>query len=199
MPRKADLLGANMTETFDTALLELDDYIRNRQAEARVADYEEDLFERALAERAPELAFRAGLGGTLHAMNARGTLDLWITQGQIAELRARGLNLVVFDVDPANPTTPEIPPTADLVIAKVPLDLTGVRRLDAEVLTDDGRLLKRMPDIDFDPAEGAIFTCCEAELARTAVAARRLTRLWASRESSDGRAERTLLLELRAV
>jgi hypothetical protein len=70
----------------------------------------------------------------------------------------------------------------------------GDPKLVVEVSSSDGRLLQTMPDVDFDPADGATYACCEAELARTAAAANRTTRFWGVDDSG-----RRLLLELPGV
>ena len=183
-----------MSDSFAEALSRLDDYARGHGDGASQREYEESLFERALSGEAPELGFYAGLGATLRAMNARGTLDLWLTANQVEKLRSSGMRTVLYELDLQNPRAPEIPPDAELFITKVTLDLTDVQRLECEVLDDQGRTLKHMPDIAFDAAENAIYACCEAELARTAAAFKRLTRLWAT-----GRSGRRLLAELPAL
>lgn len=179
----------------DAAAARLDDYIRGVVDDVRASDYEEDLFERALAGTARELTFRAGLGATLRAMNARGTLDLWITASDVERLRAApDLRVVVYELDLAHPVDPEVPPDTDLLITRIPVDLRGIGRLEAEVVAEDGRLLKRMPDIAFDPVDGAVYACCEAELARTVSSTQRtITRVFATDDSG-----RRLVLELPA-
>lgn len=181
-----------MTSNIDSAVARLDDYLRGHGSEADADSYEADLFERALEGDAPELCFHLGLGTTLREMKKRGTLALWLTASQVAAAQASGLHTVLYELDLSNPQPPHIPADADLFITRVRVDLTGVESLDAEVLADDGSVLKRMPDIAFDAAEGAIYACCEAELARAATSAGRLTRLWATNESG-----RRLLLEVR--
>jgi hypothetical protein len=183
-----------MTAPIDEALLKLDDYVRGHLADDAANTYEEVLFEQALLGNAPELEFRAGLTSTLQLMKARGTLNVWLTKKQAEEIQALGLRISLFEVDLEHPSAPNIAEDAELVIARVPLNLVGVSRIDAEVVSDTGRILKRMPDVSFDAADGAIYACCEAELARTAAASKRLTRLWAI-----GDAGRTLLLELPAA
>jgi hypothetical protein len=180
-----------MTRELDAAIARLDDYVRGRVGEDDDA-YEEALFARALADDAPELAFRARVGASLRTLDARGTLDVWLTARDVERVRASGLRTFFHEIDPAHPVAPQLPADAELVITRVPIDLAGVRALDVEVLSPDGRLLKRMPDVAFDPADGAIFACCEAELARTAAASQTITRLWAT---DDG--GRRLVGELR--
>lgn len=174
----------------DTA--RLDDYVRGVGEEDQAQAYEEDLFARAVLGAAPELTFRASLATTLVQMNARGSLDIWCTTRQVEELCAAGrVKAVVFDFNPEQPAMPDIPPGTELLITRIPLDLTGVRALDAEVLSLDGHLLKRMPDINFNPEDGCVYACCEAELARLADTQQTITRVWVT---DDG--GRRVLMEL---
>ena len=196
---------------LDAAVARLDDYVRRRDVaadddaagdenaagddDAALAGYEDDLFTRALAGAAPELRFRQDLASIVRALGARGTLDLWLTARDAERVRASGARAAYYDlVDLANPAPFELPPDAELLIARVPLPLEGVRALEVEVLTADGQVLKRMPDVAFDPADGAVFACCEVALARIAGDAGRTTRFWAT----DARGRR-LLAEIPAL
>jgi hypothetical protein len=182
-----------MSRSLDEALARLDDYVRGGKAAADggddapgtdVAAYEEDLFARALAGAAPELAFRGAVGEQLRTMDARGTLDLWLTARGVDAVVSRGLRVVQQEIDPQNPHMADLPDDFDILITRVPLDLSGVRRLEAEILGATGERLKLMPDIEFDPADGAVFMCCEAELARAAAASEKtVTRVWAHDDS----------------
>lgn len=177
---------------LQNALTRVDDYVRGHGDESSVAVYEEELFARALEGNALEAAFHAGLASTFCSMSARGTLDLWITARDIERVRASGLKTVVWEWNAADPHSLQLPPDTDLLITRIPLPLEGVRSIDAEVYAADGRLLKRMPDILFDREDGAVFACCEAELARTAAnTPRTLTKVWVTTDS-----ERRLLAEL---
>jgi hypothetical protein len=151
-----------MKRDHDTALFALDDYVRGRGED--VADYELELFERALAEDAPELRLHNALHRTFRSLDARGALELWLTAKDVERVR-KSSRVFYAELAEALVTT-SIPDDVELMIVRIPLDLTGVRQLDAHVVTPDGRTLKRMPDIAFDPADGAIFACCEADLAR---------------------------------
>jgi hypothetical protein len=177
---------------LETALARVDDYVRGGGDDASLDEYEAELFQRSLEGHAPEVAFHAGLASTLRLMSARGSLDLWICARDIERVRASGLKAMVWEWTPERPLPPEIPAGTDLLITRIPLPLAGVTSLDAETYSTDGRLLKRMPDVLFEPADGAIFACCEAELARAAASApRTVTKVWAV---GDG--ERRLVAEL---
>lgn len=178
-----------MKNDLDSAIARLDDYIRGLEIEP---EYEEDLFARALAGNAPELDFRTRLENTLRSMAKRGTLDLWRTAREVEELVASGRRVRIFDIDLANPTPPDLSGDFDIFVTKVSIDLTGIRRCDLEVFTLDGRLLKKIPDIAFDPDDGALFMCCEAELARVSASVKAVSRLWGW---SEDESERRLLAE----
>jgi hypothetical protein len=168
---------------LDAALARLDDYVRRHAADGEVEDYEQDLFARALAGAAPELGLRERFEATLRWMNARGSLDFFMTAREVAELDQRGLRIRHYVLDLANPVEPDLSGDFDLLVTKVPIDLTGIRHVDAEILTPEGVHLKTMRDIGFDPADGAVYMCCEAELARFSAGAKTITRVWAHEES----------------
>ena len=168
---------------FAAALGRLDDYVRGSMDEALAAEYEDELFELALAGAAPELGFRQGLGATFREMSARGTTNVWITGAEVERLKASNLRVLLWDFDPAKPTLPEVPEGADLVITRIAVDLRGVRRVDADIVAPDGTLLKTMPDVTFDPVDGAVYACCEADLARAAGSVATITRVYAVEET----------------
>jgi hypothetical protein len=175
---------------LETALLRLDDYVRQHHEDEDA--YEEELFERALDGNAPEAVFHASLASTLRRMNARGTLDVWLTASDVERIRASGLKTVFMEWNPADQAPLDLPPDTDLLITRIPLPLEGVRTVEAEVYSIDGTLLKRMPDVLFDRADGAAYACCEAELARTAASApKTITKLFAVTDT-----ERRLIVEL---
>jgi hypothetical protein len=175
---------------LQTALARLDDYVRLHHEDEDA--YEEELFERALEGNAPEAVFHAGLASTLRRMNARGTLDVWLTASDLERVRASGLKAVFLEWDPENQAPLDLPPDADLLIMRIPLPLEGVRSLEAEVYSLDGTLLKRMPDVLFDREDGAAYACCEAELARTAMnSPKTVTKVFAVTDT-----ERRLVVEL---
>lgn len=169
-----------MKRERDAAEAKLDDYVRGHMPEEPAGAYEDELFARALADSAPELAFRGELERTFRSMQARGTLDVWLTAREAERMAATGLRVVRFDLDPAQFVAPDLTSDFDILITRMPIDLSGVTRLDAEVLTPDGQLLKRMRDIAFEPSDHAIYACCEAALARVAASRPTITRVWAT-------------------
>jgi len=177
--------------SVDKASERLDAYERGLGADADVVDYEEELFARAVAGDAPELALRDSLEASVHAMARRGTIELFPTAREVAALRARpDLDVAYFDLDEIPPDQIKPSEHADIVITRVGLDVRNVTRLDVEVGFEGVGVLKTMPDIGFDRDDGAVFFCCEASLARS-IHGRPFGRFWAI----DGD-QRTLVAEI---
>lgn len=172
----------------------LDDYLRGALADAEADAYEEELFGRAATGRAPELAFVDGLTAALRDAVERGTYELYVTAAGVERVMARGVR--VQRVELLNTVEPQryvLERDADLVVARMPVDLTGVRSLDAEIYAGD-RLSKVMRDVSFDPGDGAVFFCCDGELARRTVGFVATTRFYARDDAG-----RRLVAELHAV
>ena len=178
---------------LDEAAARLDDYVRGALDDTEAETFEEELFARALRDEAPELTFREDLRRTFQAMKERGTIDIWLTERGLAELIASGAKVRRYDLDPAQPAKPDLSGDFDIFVTRVPIPLEDVEQLEAEVLSPDGQVLKVMPDITFERTDGAIYACCERELAIAAARAPTVTRLWA-RETGG----RRLLAELRS-
>lgn len=130
----------------------------------------------------------------MRAMNALGTMDIWLTAKDVERVVKSGRRVIQVELDLAAPAVPDLSQDFDILITRIPLPLEGVWRLEAELYSAaSGERLKVMPDIAFDPADGAVFACCEAELARAAATApTTITRVYAT---DDG--GRRLLCELR--
>ena len=189
-------MGAPVTRPhLDAAVARLDDYLRRHDApddDAGTEAYEEDLFARALEGAAPELRFMQDFASTMRTAGAHGALDLWLTAQEAAHVRSSREHVAYLDLDDPSATLPD---DAELLITRIPLQLEGVRAVEMEVLAADGQVVKRMPDISFDPADGAIFGCCDAALARIASGTPRLVRIWGTGPKTG---ERRLLAEIPA-
>lgn len=173
------------------ALADLDDYVRGHATNVPIESFEEDLFARALTGEAKELGLYQGVHRELRLMNELGSIELWLTKSQVEGLVARGVRLAVYELDLDHVVPPLIPPGIDLFVTRVRLPLADVNSLDAEIFSHDGRLLKTMPDIQFDREEGAVYACCEVELARAATQVKTRARLWAGTDAG-----RRLLVEI---
>ncbi len=180
-----------MKDAFEASLAQLEDYVRGHQPEEQAEDYELDLFQRALAGQAPELQFRSRVAATVRSLGERGTLNLYLTRAEVDQLLASKLSVAFLEYDPQTLGQFEIPADAEVLVTKVPLDLRDVTEVEVEVVAEDGRTVKRMPDVAFDAEAGAFYACCEAELARVASSTRRSTRVWSIEPSG-----RRLLAEL---
>lgn len=172
----------------------LDDYLRGAMTDGEVDAYEDELFARAAAGAAPELAFRESLARSVRRAVERGTFEMYLTAAEADRIAASGLKVQRLEL--AN--TPEMQTCAlerdcDLTITRFPIDLTGARGLDVEIYAGD-RLSKAMPDVSFDVSDGAVFLCCEGELARATAGFVARTKLYARYD--DGR---RMVAEINAV
>ncbi len=174
-----------MKTDLDPALVRLDDYVRGHATEDEALAFEEDLFARALAGQAPELAVRSGLASTFRAMKENGSIELWLTAKGVEELVASGIRVARLTWTEAGPPAemPDLGPDVDVLVTKVPIDLRGARRVDVEIIDNDGRHMKTMPEVSFDPDDGAVYACCDAELAKIAGRTRVMSRVWVTDES----------------
>jgi hypothetical protein len=185
-----------MSQHLDTdALTRLDDYLRRQLPEAEVDAYEEALFARALEGQAPELRFHRDLSRAFREMKATGTIDLWLSRSQAEAVLASGVRVLQFDLTPDNPSPPDLSGDFDVLLTKIHVDLRGLEQVDVEVFTPDGRRLKVMPEIAFDPEEGAVYTCCEADLARAAGSVKTVSKLFGTNRAG----ERTVIATLTSL
>ncbi len=156
------------TSDFDESIALLDGYLRGHGTEAEAASLEEDVFERAFADAAPELVFVDELVTKARQSGERGTLDLYIRAADVARVRASNRKVQMIELENrADLQSYVLDRDADVFIARVPIDLRGVDELDIEVFVNDSaQPLKVMRDVAFDEDDGAIFMCCEGDLAR---------------------------------
>jgi hypothetical protein len=171
------------------ALTRLDDYLRRQMPEAEVDAFEEELFASALAGEAPALTFRRDLSRAFREMKTLGTIELWLNRPQVEALLASGARVIQFDLTADTPTGPDLSGEFDVLLTKIHADLRGLEQVDVEVVSLDGQRVKVMPEIAFDPEDGAVYCCCEADLARAAASVKTLSRLWGTNRAG----ERTLI------
>lgn len=173
----------------------LDDYLSGAMADDDAGAYEDELFARAAAGAAPELTFVEGLRAAVRDAVKRGTYDLYLTAAGVERVLAGGARVQRLDLaNTPEHQRPVLERDAELVITRLPIDLAGVSALDVEIYGGD-RLSKVMRDVSFDPADGAIYLCCDGELARRTAGFLATTRFYA-RESGGGR---RLVAELNAI
>lgn len=165
---------------LDESLVTLDGYLRGHGTDAEAAAIEADLFERAFADAAPELVFVDELTSMVQRLGQRGTLELYIRAADVERIRASNRKVQMIEI--AN--KPElqsyvIEADTDVLIARTAIDLRGFEELDLELYLGDSDVpAKVMRDISFDADDGAVFMCCEGELARATTGIRTKTRLF---------------------
>lgn len=165
---------------FHESVIALDGYLRGRGTDLDAAALEEDLFERAFADAAPELVFVDELASMVRSLAEHGTLELYIRAADVERIRTLNRKVQMVElVNTAEPQSYTLERDADVVIARVPIDLRGLDELDVEVyLGDSDEAVKVMRDIAFDEDAGAIFFCCEGDLARATANVRTRSRLY---------------------
>lgn len=178
------------------SIVTLDGYLRGRGTDAEAAALEEDLFERAFAGAAPELVFVDELTSTVRRLGEKGTLELYVRAADIERIRASNHKVQLIEL--ANTSEPQsyvVERDAEILLSRIPLDLRGIEELDIEVyLGDSDDALKVMRDVAFDEDAGAVFTCCEGDLARATANVRTKSRFYG--RGADGR---RLLAELNTL
>jgi hypothetical protein len=126
--------------------------------DAEAAQLEEQLF--ADPELAREAAWLDELGGAVRELSAMGPLIPVITPAQLAVLRASGP--MVMDCRPEQGTVnARIGPGVELVAARLPVSLEGVRTLDIELARPDGTVYYRAHDAPFEPHAAEVVLLCE--------------------------------------
>lgn len=173
---------------IDDRLDRLDDYVRGEKRDDDAA-YEEELFARALEGEAKELVAYDSLAASLRDLAGRGTLPNFATAAEVERLRKELGDRVAF-TDPST-SAASISKNAELLIIKVPLDLSDVDRIDVENVVEGVGTVKTMPDVVFEKGAEAVYLCCEMSLASRAGAVGAIvTRFWGYR-----RGEKRLLFE----
>jgi hypothetical protein len=160
----------------DERLERLDDYVRGEKRDDDDA-FEADLFARALDGTASELVVLDSMAASLRGHAARGTLPNFTTAEQAEKLRvALGSRLSYIDQS-ANQW--DISPNAELLIIRVPVDLSDVDRVDVESIVVGVGTVKTMPDVLFEKGGDALYLCCEPSLAdRANTVGPVITRYW---------------------
>lgn len=147
---------------------DLDDYMFGQMADG-------DAFEERLFELAAQGQFTDDIAAILRWLKRRDALVL-LRPADVPRVMSSGRR--VFFVDESMIGRVQLPADAEQVLNETTLDMHGIDRLDAEVCTPDGSLLKRMPEMCFDPNETKLYSLCEAPLARLAVASNTLTHFY---------------------
>jgi hypothetical protein len=163
----------------EARLAALDDYVRGTLSEAEAEAFEQRLFADAcapIARSSGEVAERTAdetpsledvttflaLWDGVRDLCARGTFSLILTEREARHLLSSGIKVAYFDVDAPGPAHLSL--SSEILLTRFALDLTGVEQLDVELMAGE-QVVKTIHDVSFDPALGAVYMACEAELA----------------------------------
>ncbi|HEY0707924.1 MAG TPA: hypothetical protein VGG33_14060 [Polyangia bacterium] len=156
------------------ALATVDDYVTGVMDEGRADEFEQALFAAAGggAELDAALVFHDRLLRTATRALASGTWEIGATRREVDALLASGRRIDYAELDQLLAGEVSVPSDAavELVIVRLPVDLTGVEQVDFEITEPGGRSVKTIRDFRFDAADGALYAVCAAGLARTAFA-----------------------------
>jgi hypothetical protein len=163
---------AGAQEHDDGHLAALDDYVTGVMDDSRALELEQALFAGAGGggERDLALLFHDRLLQAATRALAAGTWDIGATRREVDALLASGRRIDYAELDQLMTGEVSVPSDAavELVIVRLPVDLTGVDQVDFEITEPDGRPVKTIRDFRFDPADGALYAVCAASLAQTA-------------------------------
>jgi hypothetical protein len=155
-PEERDLLGA------------LDDYVSGFMPESEADEFEEALFARAAHDEAPEAAFIERLRRDAEWIGRRASFSVGATRAQIEWLLNASGRRVVFK-DLGNGSAPvdiePLPAGLEFYTYRLGVDLRGYDDVDVVVETPSGEHVKTFRDVEYDPADGALYGVCEAPLA----------------------------------
>jgi hypothetical protein len=136
-----------------------------------------EAFEEALFAAAAEDGVDAGLLRAhlslregLRDLDDRGLLDNFITRSMVERIRSAPDRVVQLQEMGSGPTLPDARPAddADVFISRWVLgDMRAAVAIDLESYID-GRLVKTIAEVDFDPNDDSVYTCCSGALARQA-------------------------------
>jgi hypothetical protein len=116
------------------------------------------------------------LGGAIRAETLRGDFGFVASTAFVARMKASGLRLREYTLEPGGSVSCTITPADDFVISHLRAPLQGVRRLD--VLIDDSTLGKlRIDDVAFDAAADGLVMVPSAAFLRSLGIARQRVQL----------------------
>jgi hypothetical protein len=155
------MTGAACTRLSAQELLE---YWLGELDEARELLLDEHLF--ACATCSERLRALVELGAAVRREFASGTLNVVLPAPFMARVKAAGLRLREYRLEPGGSVDCTITPDDDLVVAHLHAPLRDVRRLD--LLIDDTTIGKlRANDVAFDPAAESVVAVTSSVFLRT--------------------------------
>lgn len=174
-----------MTAECTTTPQELTGYWLGELDEAHELRLDEHLLACAACSRA--LGAIVDLGAAIRREFSRGSLSIVLSERFIGTLKAAGLRVREYSVEPGGSVDCTVTPDDDLVVAYLRAPLRDVRRLD--LLIDDATNGKhRASDVAFDPEAGRLAAVTSTAYLRTLGRSQQRVRLVAV----DGAEERAI-------
>ena len=152
-------------------LAALDDYVAGQADGFDVDAFESSLFANPDDD---ELLFVDGLARASARIVALGALHPGVTRREIDALIAAGRRVDFRDV--GSPRTYTVAPPAEdaeIVVQRADLGLRDIAFVDIEIDLPGVGHVKTLRDVKVDPDDGAVYSCCEATLFRSAMESER--------------------------
>lgn len=163
-------------KTDGTELARLDRYLAGELSDEEAERVEEELF--ADGELAEAAAFLDRVTESGARLAAGGTFDPSATGREVDALMQSGRRCFFFEFTAEQREwVIQLPRWAEIFVYKFAFDTRGWDRFDLEMAIPGQGTVKTMPDLRFDPADGALYGVCEAELAQASYQHRVRTRL----------------------
>ena len=156
---------------------ELMEYWLDELSDARTATIEEHLFNCASCHA--QLENIANISTATRELVRQGKIAAVLTPGALDTLKATGLRIREYHLDPGGSVNCTIAPEDDLVVSRLRAPLAGVRQLD--LIFDDlaTAFHLRLTDIGFDTTNNEVVVLPKAELLRSLHQATQRMRLFA--------------------
>lgn len=112
------------------------------------------------------------LRGSIRSLRAHeGSLSLSATRAALQALEAKGKRVQWVEMRPDATTGVDIAEGTEILVAVLPMDLSGVKRIDVSLHEADGESRHvAAEDSPFDPADGAVLVPCDVNIARASLA-----------------------------
>ncbi len=169
--------------TRPLSVAELTEYWLDELGEQRTAAVEEHLF--ACASCNAQLENIVSLGMATRELMRQGKVAITLTPGSLDRLKATGLRLREYRLDPGGSVNCTIAPDDDFVVSNLHAPLAGVRKLDLVLDDVEAGWDFRVPDIGFDPTSDAVIVILKAEELRRMHQATQRMRLFSMDETGE--------------
>ncbi len=145
----------------------IEDYLLGSMDDGEASRFEDELFD-AAAEAAPTVAsLLALMDGARRLHAAETTLGLTSSAHAIAAFEARGGHVQRYELAEGARVGERIAPDADLLVARLPIALREVDRVDLEILEEDGAPRgHRAERVEVDRERDVVWIPCQPSVAR---------------------------------